>query len=71
MVQILLKDGVIGMLDQDDINNIYSDLLVLSTEIDDIKKCLNNMAMAIRPNVTNLSKQKTKRQALKDALPWE
>ena len=67
MVQILRKAGVIGMLDQDDINNIYSDLLVLSTELDAIKKCLNSMAMAIRPNVTNISK----RQSIKDALPWE
>lgn len=42
------------MLDQDDINNIYSDMLVLSKELDGIKKCINNMAMALRPSVTNI-----------------
>jgi len=37
---------------QEDINNIYADLLVLSTELDSIKKCLNNMAMALRPMIS-------------------
>lgn len=49
------------MLDQNDVNSIYSDLLVLSKELEDIKKCLNNMAMALRPGVTNIP----------ETYPWD
>lgn len=65
------------MLDQDDINNIYSDLLVLSAELDSIKKCINNMAMALRPSVTTVSVTKFRKNKLPRSndpeytdLPW-
>lgn len=55
---------MITTLKQDDINNIYSDLLRISGELKDIRKCLNVMAMVLRPQVTDLNDTDTE-------LSWE
>lgn len=47
---------------QEDINNIYKDLLFIAKDLDNIRKSLNSMAMAIRPLVI--------KDEPKD-LPWD